>query len=445
MLYLQMNEIEMLPGDVFSCLSQLFYLDLSSNKLSSLANTSLAGLSGLQTLSLSNNHLAGLERLYLDDLSELMVVKLETNQVETFSGSVLDSLPRLSQLYLDDNPLQCDCRLIDLLAWSGRPGNFLSGAICYSPPSLSGRKLTQLSEDDLICISPRIDYYSDDVIAMAGTMVELFCNASGQPEPIITWSTPRGRYIPPNHDKGEKFTTYENGILVISDVDYTDDGKYTCRAANIEGDTSVAIALTVIGRISSTPETTPEGSPIAPVSQCDATGQILGTFFGTFFGTLLLCALLFYVWFSRQNKKKQNFNCEVFNNLGVPSTVRSSPSTSPIANRQGNPESQRDVSPASTAHANQLVTFPLQTEKTENIRQNNTDNPAIKVIPEYFEIIPDDNPTIPPTTRNSAPAGTCNPGYDYAYEVPERERRYTALVKDEEAIYQTLYDHQANV
>lgn len=69
------------------------------------------------------------------------------------------------------------------------------------------------------------------ISAFANDQAVLNCNSFGNPKPVIRWSkvTPYGNQVITENDR---ISLYDNGSLVIKDVDFTDKGQYFCRASN---------------------------------------------------------------------------------------------------------------------------------------------------------------------------------------------------------------------
>ena len=95
-----------------------------------------------------------------------------------------------------------------------------------------------------------IFYNSFVIIAVTAVITELTtregylsiltCVASGDPQPVVSWS-----------EEGEsnsstlssRHTVYTNGSLVISDTNRSDTGSYVCRGSNVGGEDQDTISL----------------------------------------------------------------------------------------------------------------------------------------------------------------------------------------------------------
>ena len=99
------NDLNSLPEDIFAELSDLQYLYLNNNNLSSLPEDIFAGLSDLDTLLLYNNDLSSLPKDIFDELSDLRILYLYNNDLSSLPEDVFDELSDLRTLYLYNNDL----------------------------------------------------------------------------------------------------------------------------------------------------------------------------------------------------------------------------------------------------------------------------------------------------------------------------------------------------
>ena len=82
--------------------------------------------------------------------------------------------------------------------------------------------------------APVIEPWNLLISAVADGQVMLTCNSFGNPKPKIKWlkATHYGNKV---IKENERISLYDNGSLVINDVDFTDKGQYFCRASNSLG------------------------------------------------------------------------------------------------------------------------------------------------------------------------------------------------------------------
>ena len=82
-------------------------------------------------------------------------------------------------------------------------------------------------------VHPQLRLSSSRLMAEERQNVTIFCNASGQPQPKVTWSKTVGNLT-------KERTSVVKGALTICKVAKSDGGTYVCRAQNILGSVSVA-------------------------------------------------------------------------------------------------------------------------------------------------------------------------------------------------------------
>ena len=85
----------------------------------------------------------------------------------------------------------------------------------------------------------------EDVTAAPGETVNVHCAANGAPRAQITWYKEGSKVIP-----NRRVALSSQGHLVISAVETSDQGFYTCLANNIAGQDSRNMTIKVQGRFS---------------------------------------------------------------------------------------------------------------------------------------------------------------------------------------------------
>lgn len=78
---------------------------------------------------------------------------LHKNQLTNLPNGLLDDLTSLQSVSLHDNPWVCDCGILYLRAWLFRQSANLKahlGVSCSSPPSLRGRLVVYLTEQEVL-------------------------------------------------------------------------------------------------------------------------------------------------------------------------------------------------------------------------------------------------------------------------------------------------------
>lgn len=81
--------------------------------------------------------------------------------------------------------------------------------------------------------------WPESLVAAPNSNVSFQCNATGIPDPVITW-TKEGGDLPRGH-------SVEAGVLNLTRLVNLDDGRYICTATNAAGALGVSVQLTVEG------------------------------------------------------------------------------------------------------------------------------------------------------------------------------------------------------
>lgn len=109
------------------------------------------------TLDLTHNFLRSLTADLVIPLTSLQDLKLDDNDITMVSNDVPTSKLKLKRLSLADNPLNCDCTLLDFANWlSNSPldEEEKNSAVCATPPALENGILVQVSPGSLLCGDP---------------------------------------------------------------------------------------------------------------------------------------------------------------------------------------------------------------------------------------------------------------------------------------------------
>ena len=88
-----------------------------------------------------------------------------------------------------------------------------------------------------ISAAPKVVAWPRSFEAAHKSNVTFHCNATGIPDPVISWSK-EGSDIPVRHSAG---------VLSLTGVASDDDGRYICTAKNAAGTSTTSIELTVLG------------------------------------------------------------------------------------------------------------------------------------------------------------------------------------------------------
>ena len=104
-LYLNNNQITVLPEGIFDALNQLQILVLNNNQITVLPQGIFDTLNQLQHLGLRNNQITILPQGIFDRLNKLQVLGLQNNQITVLPQGIFEQLTLLQQLYLYNNQI----------------------------------------------------------------------------------------------------------------------------------------------------------------------------------------------------------------------------------------------------------------------------------------------------------------------------------------------------
>ncbi|KYM96805.1 PREDICTED: leucine-rich repeats and immunoglobulin-like domains protein 1 [Cyphomyrmex costatus] len=156
-LSLSHNQIDVLEDHSFKYLSTLTRLDLANNRIVAVSSASLAHLEKLIYLDLTHNFLRALTADLVVPLKSLQDLRLDDNDITIVANDVLTSKLRLKRFSLADNPLNCDCTLLEFANWltnSSLTEEDKSSAVCATPPALENGILMQVPPGSLLCGEP---------------------------------------------------------------------------------------------------------------------------------------------------------------------------------------------------------------------------------------------------------------------------------------------------
>uniref|UniRef100_A0AAY4B411 Leucine-rich repeat, immunoglobulin-like domain and transmembrane domain-containing protein 1 n=1 Tax=Denticeps clupeoides TaxID=299321 RepID=A0AAY4B411_9TELE len=256
-LWMSFNSLSTLNVDSFRGLSSLDELRLDGNMLGSFPWESLTDMPSLRLLDLHNNRITSIPSeatLYIRNLTYL---DLSSNSLATVPTEVLstwlsvkpflDSDNSKMILGLHDNPWVCDCRLYDLVQFQKTPSSsvaFIDTRLrCAEPESLSG---VLLSDAELRrCQGPRVHTAVARVRSSVGNNVLLRCGTIGVPIPDLTWSRADGKAVNGTVQEEVSKEGIIWSILSVPAVSYHDSGKYICKATNFVGSADAIISLVI--------------------------------------------------------------------------------------------------------------------------------------------------------------------------------------------------------
>ncbi|XP_010898010.2 leucine-rich repeat, immunoglobulin-like domain and transmembrane domain-containing protein 3a [Esox lucius] len=265
-LWVTYNSISSVDAAAFYNLKVLHELRLDGNLISTFPWASLKEMPRLRTLDLHNNRLTSIAAeatLYLVNITYLDV---SSNRLTTLSSDLMDIWPPFNGmpvtsdlspkvvLGLQDNPWVCDCRISKLIELSKMADTsvvfmdqFLS---CSGPENLVG-VLFQRAELEQ-CLKPSVMMSGTKITATLGSNVLLRCDATGFPTPTLIWTTSDGSPVNNTVVQESPGEGVRWSIISLNGISFKDDGRYSCKAKNVAGNSEASITLSVAGYVATT-------------------------------------------------------------------------------------------------------------------------------------------------------------------------------------------------
>uniref|UniRef100_A0A8C2Z787 Leucine-rich repeat and fibronectin type-III domain-containing protein 2 n=1 Tax=Cyclopterus lumpus TaxID=8103 RepID=A0A8C2Z787_CYCLU len=224
-------------------------VDLSYNNLMSLPWHSVRQMVNLHQLSLDHNLLDFIPEGTFVDLDRLARLDLTSNRLQKLPPDPIfaraqDSMmlttpyaPQLS-LSLGGNPLHCNCEML----WLRRLERDDDLETCASPSALKGRYFWNVNEEEFLCQPPLITQHTHRMLVLEGQTAGLRCEATGDPLPTIHWISPEDQLL----GNSSRTTVYRNGSLCITITTSKDYGTFTCIAANVAGESTASVEVSIV-------------------------------------------------------------------------------------------------------------------------------------------------------------------------------------------------------
>ena len=180
------NQLRRIHPETFSTNEKLRSLSLSHNPLEKLEAHQFPPLPNLHSLELVQCQLELVDKKAFMHLSKLETLKLSANRFGNLKPEVFLPLNKLKSLDLQDNPWNCDCRLLALRDYLSEANLNSTLTLCAEPEHLRGRPWSRLAAEDFAC-KPLIDVNEPHVEGRLGFDVTFACRVSGNPPPTIWW------------------------------------------------------------------------------------------------------------------------------------------------------------------------------------------------------------------------------------------------------------------
>ncbi|XP_078517459.1 leucine-rich repeat and fibronectin type III domain-containing protein 1 [Lissotriton helveticus] len=244
----QINTIE--PGSFNEFMATIEDLDLSYNNLETLPWEAIGQMVNLNTLTLDHNLIDHIAEGTFSMLHKLVRLDMTSNRLHKLPpdnlflrakvlASARNSPSSSLAISFGGNPLHCNCELL----WLRRMTREDDLETCASPDQLMDKYFWSIQEEEFICERPLITRnFSSKPFIMEGQAVSLKCKAVGDPDPSIHWIGPDGKLI---HNT-TRAVIFNNGTLDILITTLKDNGIFTCIASNAAGETTAAVAVTIV-------------------------------------------------------------------------------------------------------------------------------------------------------------------------------------------------------
>ncbi|XP_078687521.1 uncharacterized protein LOC144919799 [Branchiostoma floridae x Branchiostoma belcheri] len=243
---LSYNRLTSIQVHYFNNMPLLKILNLKGNTIKTITPGSLAPLQQLQNLILWGNKLTDVPWEELRSLPDLKTIDLNSNNLQTVPEGIHTGWTSLKELYYHDNPFHCDCRLRWLKKYLQTSLISMLVYRCTTPKRLQGVQLAFVPAASLVCTKPSIAHWEKLVSVKAGERATLVCQANGDPEPEIAWTTPGGTAIKEGESAG-KMEVARHGTLTITKAAQEDGGAYTCTASNAGGQDTKVTKVNIVG------------------------------------------------------------------------------------------------------------------------------------------------------------------------------------------------------
>ncbi|XP_077388917.1 leucine-rich repeat, immunoglobulin-like domain and transmembrane domain-containing protein 3a [Festucalex cinctus] len=264
-LWITYNSITSVDTGSFYNLKVLHELRLDGNVISVFPWESLKEMPLLRTLDLHNNRLASIPAEAIPYLMKITYLDLSSNKLATLPSDLMNIWPpfngepvtsNTSQkvvLGLQDNPWFCDCKiskLIEISKMAVTPVVLMDLFLtCSAPENLSGVLFQRAELDN--CVKPSVMTSATKITSPLGSNVLLRCDATGYPTPTLSWARSDGSLVN-NTVQESPGDGIRWSIMSLHGILHKDAGNYSCKAKNDAGAADATISLSVVGTMSTT-------------------------------------------------------------------------------------------------------------------------------------------------------------------------------------------------
>ncbi|MBN3312239.1 LRIT1 protein, partial [Atractosteus spatula] len=268
-LWMSFNSLSTLNTDSFRGLYSLDELRLDGNALTSFPWESIVDMPSLRLLDLHNNQITSIPPEATVYIKNLTYLDLSSNNLVTIGSDVLatwlavkpiqDTYSENSKviLGLHDNPWVCDCQLHDLTQFLRSPSSsvaFIDTRLrCADPESLSGVLFSDVELRK--CQIPTVHTAVARVRSAVGNNVLLRCGTIGVPIPDLAWRRADGKQLNATVQQEVSKEGIIWSILSVPAVSFQDSGKYVCKASNFVGSADAVISLIITDAVKSDNQT----------------------------------------------------------------------------------------------------------------------------------------------------------------------------------------------
>uniref|UniRef100_A0A9J8BV20 Leucine-rich repeat, immunoglobulin-like domain and transmembrane domain-containing protein 1 n=1 Tax=Cyprinus carpio carpio TaxID=630221 RepID=A0A9J8BV20_CYPCA len=236
-LRIEKTAIKRIPSEAFSYLSNLEFLWMSFNVLSSVNSDSFRGLYSLEELRLDGNSLTSFPWESLMDMPSLRLLDIHNNQLSSVPSEAAPYMKNLTYLDLSSNNLLTV------------PSEVLNTWLTLKPiqGAESSKMILGLHDNPWLCdcrLYDLVQFQKSPSLSVAFIDIRLRCGPRVHTA-VLAWRRADGK---PLNGTAQLENSKEGivwSILSVPAVSYRDTGKYICKATNYAGSAEAVISLII--------------------------------------------------------------------------------------------------------------------------------------------------------------------------------------------------------